>query len=373
MTKSRMMTPALVCAGGALALVTVAPHVMAQRSDNGRGGPPAEAVHACSGLQTNDTCSFATPHGELSGSCFAPGGRGGLACRPARHSAQGRPRSRGSGGPPPLRRHTVTQSSGAAVLVPATEQPIAQNIVTDELGQRWRELRANGIAAHLTGQFPNSGNPHRIEEQRYDYRVPAAPSLTGTTQSALGQVFGIAVNGVVFDPGANEFYRGDRGSGWQYEPLRNALDMGLDENHAHVQPNGAYHYHGLPSLLLDELEVRAGAHSPLIGWAADGFPIYALYGSGNDGEIREFASSYRVKPGTRPSGDGNPGGTYDGTFTKDYEYVAGLGDLDECNGRWAKTPDFPAGTYTYFLTRQWPVVPRCYKGSPSSDFVRRRR
>lgn len=355
-------------AGAAVILAALASHVQAQRG--GRGAPPEEAVQACSAAKADDSCSFKTPRGKLSGTCFAPPGFNGLACRPANHSAQ---RGQNRGGPRGMRRHETTQSSGAAVLVPATQQPIALSIVTDELGQQWREISANGIAAHLTGQFPNSGNPHRIETQRYDYRVPAAPSLTGTSQSALGQVFGIAVNGVVFDPGANEFYRGDRNSGWQYEPLRNALNMGLDENHAHVQPNGAYHYHGLPSLLLNELGVRPEAHSPLIGWAADGFPIYALYGSGDDGAIQEFASSYRVKMGSRPSGGGNPGGTYDGTFTNDYEYVAGLGDLDECNGRLVRTPDFPDGTYAYFLSQTWPVVPRCYKGTPSPDFARPRR
>jgi hypothetical protein len=67
-----------------------------------------------------------------------------------------------------------------------------------------------------------------------------------------------------------------------------------------------------------------------------------------------------------------PGGRYDGTFTADYEYVPGMGDLDECNGRRCITPDFPQGTYAYFLTEDWPVIPRRYRGTPSADFFRRR-
>lgn len=370
MTASNTMALALIGVGAALTLTALTAHAQAQRGEGRRGSPPAEAVNACAALQANDTCSFDTPRGQLSGRCFAPRGHDGLACRPTGRSSQSGP-ARGGGGPRPLRRHAVIQSSGPAVLVPATEQPIALSIVTDDLGQKWREIRANGIAAHLTGQFPNSGNPHRIETQRYDYRVPAAPRLTGSMQSAQRRVFGVAVNGVVFDPSANEHYLGDRNSGWQYEPLRNALNMGLDENHAHVQPNGAYHYHGLPGMLLEELDVRPDAHSPLVGWAADGFPIYALYGTGDDGGISEFESSYRVKDGARPSGNGDPGGAYDGTFIRDYEFVAGLGNLDECNGRFVRTPDFPDGTYAYFLTQRWPVVPRCYKGTPSPDFARR--
>ena len=52
------------------------------------------------------------------------------------------------------------------------------------------------------------------------------------------QDFGIAVNGVPFDPGAAEFYLGDRQSGWQYEALSGAVPLGIDENYAHVQPTG---------------------------------------------------------------------------------------------------------------------------------------
>ena len=80
------------------------------------------------------------------------------------------------------------------------------------------------------------------------------------------------------------------------------------------------------------------------------------------GVVSELTSSYQLKEGARPNGADGPGGTYDGTFVQDYEYVAGSGDLDECNGRITVTPDFPDGTYAYFLTDDWPVIPRCVKG-----------
>ena len=59
------------------------------------------------------------------------------------------------------------------------------------------------------------------------------------------QPFGVAVNGVVFDPGAAEWFNRDPRSGWQYEPLAGKINLGVDESFAHVQPNGAYHYHGM--------------------------------------------------------------------------------------------------------------------------------
>ena len=47
-------------------------------------------------------------------------------------------------------------------------------------------------------------------------------------------------------------------------------------NHAHVQPSGAYHYHGMPELLIDLIGDEEDL--TLVGWASDGFPVYARYG-----------------------------------------------------------------------------------------------
>ena len=111
----------------------------------------------------------------------------------------------------------------------------------------------------------------------------------------------------------------------------------------------------------------------LIGYAADGFPIYGPYcyrdaDDPNSG-LMELQSSYRLKAGQSPDG---PGGTYDGTFVADFEYVAGLGDLDQCNGRFGVTPDYPDGTYYYSVTEVSPFVPRCVMGTPDDSFQRSR-
>ncbi|PQO44087.1 YHYH protein [Blastopirellula marina] len=274
---------------------------------------------------------------------------------------------------PQMRRH-VTNQLQRLNLVPATETPKeASRVQIEVVGDR-RVITANGIPDHKVGQFPNRGNPNQIEAQQYVYRIPAEPKAAARTTPLGMQNFGICLNGVPFDPGAAEWYQGDRQGGWQYEALSGAVPLGIDANHAHVQPNGAYHYHGLPSEFLKELGVPKNSHSPLIGWAADGFPIYALYGYKDpkdaNSEIVELNSSYQLKQGARPGGSRGPGGKYDGTFLADYQFVSGQGDLDECNGRYCVTPDFPEGTYAYFLTQQWPVIPRAYRGTPSSDFAR---
>jgi hypothetical protein len=198
--------------------------------------------------------------------------------------------------------------------------------------------------------------------------------MSDKTTQMRGNV-AVGVNGVPFDPGAAEFWRGDPSSGWQYEALSGAVPLGVDANHAHVQPTGTYHYHGLPWGLMEQLNFSPEQHSPLIGWAADGFPVYALtgYSDPNDAgsSIKTLKSSYQIKSGQRPGGNSGPGGAYDGTFIRDYEFIARSGDLDECNGRVSVTPEFPEGTYAYFLTEDWPVIPRSFRGTPDASFSKR--
>jgi hypothetical protein len=125
--------------------------------------------------------------------------------------------------------------------------------------------------------------------------------------------------------------------------------LGLDSHHAHVQPSGAYHYHGLPVGLIERLRKEKGDDVMLlVGYAADGFPIYAEtgYEKANDptSPVKKLRSSYKMKSGKRPTGDSGPGGDCDGTFVQDYEFVEGSGDLDECNGREGVTPEYPDAT-----------------------------
>ena len=343
-----------------------------------RPSPPVEAFNACVNVAQGNDCSFTAPHGEVSGKCGMPGRESRLVCMPERGGQKGPLRQLSAVNHkqrPVGRTHTVVQSDSQLVLQTASVEPKVQSSISIKESDDWRYIIANGISQHNVGAFPNRGNPHAIKEQEYHYKLPLKPEITNRITSAYGYVFGIAVNGVVFDPGAAEFFNGQHGGVWQYEALSGAIELGFDENHAHVQPSGMYHYHGLPTLLLEDLGNSQVEHSSLVGWAADGFPIYALYGyeDNNDAQsaIIELQSGYNLKNGQRPTGSSEPGGFYDGTFVFDYEYVAGSGSLDECNGKFTVTPDFPNGTYAYFLTRGFPVVPRCFKGQPSNDFQKR--
>ncbi|GAA5495284.1 hypothetical protein Rhal01_01459 [Rubritalea halochordaticola] len=245
----------------------------------------------------------------------------------------------------------------------------AKNEVQIKVEGDKRVITANGIPVHGTGSFPNRHNPNEIRVQNYRFEVPVTPKKLDRPRNALGQVFGVAVNGVVFDPGTAETWNNDRR--WSYEALTSKLNLGLDENHAHVQPTGAYHYHGMPNGLLIELKANK-QEMTLIGWAADGYPIYALYGhkeaADSKSSLIKLKSSYKLKTGKR---DGGPGGKPDGSFAQDFEYVQGAGDLDECNGREGVTPEFPDGTYYYVLTEDFPFIPRLFRGEPDPSFEHR--
>ena len=154
---------------------------------------------------------------------------------------------------------------------------------------------------------------------------------------------------------------GDMNSPYRYDPLGAGSNFGADEHNAHTQPDGTYHYHGNPIALFKQSDATEA--SPVIGFAADGFPIFGSYiADGNT--VRAATSSYQLKSGTR---QGGPGGKYDGTFIDDWQYVEESGDLDACNGM------VQDGVYGYIVTASYPHVMACFTGTPDASFQKGRR
>ena len=108
--------------------------------------------------------------------------------------------------------------------------------------------------------------------------------------------------------------------------------------------------YGLTDLRLDSSNSEIGSqfHSPIIGWAYDGNPIYGPYGydTNTGGNVRALKSGYKLSQlNNRP-----PLSSWkQGFFCEDFVFT-GEGDLDEHNGRYCVTPDFPNGVYAYFAT-----------------------
>jgi hypothetical protein len=273
------------------------------------------------------------------------------------------------------------------ILDPDTGVALSPEVSIDENpGALQRSVTGNSIPDHLVGDFPNVGNPNEIDEFNVSYdivmRVAAEdPDKSSSNSAAL---VGISVGGILFDPNTAEVYNNDRNSGWNYEALTIGSSsntslagaigyLGSDCNNAHVQPTGKYHYHGMPEELVSNLLAAAGnsLNDPdmvMVGYAADGYPMYARYGYSDptnaSSVVVALEGSYELRSGNRSSG---PGGSYDGTFIQDWEYVAGSGDLDECNGRYGVTPEYPNGIYHYFVTDDYPFIQRCVWDEPTSD------
>ena len=224
-----------------------------------------------------------------------------------------------------------------------------------------RIMFTNSLPNHCTGEFPNSGNPNTISAQNRTFKFPLKPKYTGKAKWIREP--GIALNGIKFEPGTAEVVVCESGENYRVEAFQDIIDMGLDFNNAHVQPTGAYHYHGSPSSLIEDFD--SGEDLVHIGFAHDGFPMYFS-------KSNAYKPSFNLLAGTREGEDCNysrpgqsitipDGGHHDGSFGSDYEFVEGSGDLDECNGI---TID---GQYMYLVTNEFPYVSRCLMGEFESQ------
>lgn len=210
---------------------------------------------------------------------------------------------------------------------------------------------------------PWQGNPNTPMNQDFVFRIPRQPRHNDGSPVAtpLGHV-GLWSNGVsIFNAKDARSY--NNAGIWN----QNAVVVegpSFDECLGHPAPNGEYHHHLNPPCLYDEAD--SSRHAPIIGYAFDGYPVYGAYGyrnSDGSGGVARMRSSYRLRAiderNTLSNGttldDSQRGPTVStryprGYYCEDYEYVEGLGDLDENNGRLCVTPEYPEGTYAYFVT-----------------------
>ncbi|MDZ4823190.1 MAG: YHYH protein [Flavobacteriales bacterium] len=210
---------------------------------------------------------------------------------------------------------------------------------------------------------PWTGNPNEPSNQDFTFMITRNPlENTGTdVVTGLGHI-GVWTNGVsLFNP-KDAFSYNDDGVWNQNAIVAEAISF--DDCLGHPAPNGEYHTHLNPTCLYDDTNDQE--HSPLIGFAFDGFPIYGAHAYENTdgtGSIVRMESSYQMRDITErhtlPDGTVLNASEYGpaisnqyplGYYIEDYEFVNQLGHLDKHNGRWCITPDYPAGTYSYFVT-----------------------
>jgi hypothetical protein len=294
----------------------------------------------------------------------------------------------------------------------------------------WVYVRSTGLASYNMGPWQNGAFPNLPVNQKLLYRFPRTNAVPTTKTITGGGQIGIFVDGVEMFNSWDAFYwngtTDTSGAGTGYWNRDAYVNEGatFDAGYAHQQNTGTYHYHadpiGLRYQLGDHVDYNAAAktynedtntptkHSPILAWTSDGFPVYGPYGYSNatntGSGIRRMISGYVIRNGnygtsnltangrttipqwavrlfnvssnqTGPNvSTSYPLGRYmeDNDYLGDHGYTQGVDfDLDEYNGRFCVTPEFPGGTYAYFVaisSNGTPVFPynigRGYYGSP---------
>lgn len=252
-------------------------------------------------------------------------------------------------------------------------------------------ITTTGLPSYVTGPFLD-GNPSIATNQNAIFKMPLNPiKNSGNPTSTSGGNIGQFINGVaLFDyrdgvawnnntmalcggPGNSPCPGGPMATqAWNRDAVI-AERGGFDCSKAHPA-KGNYHHHQNPSAFNLDIVVISNicnlynadglyaidstVHSPLLGFAYDGFPIYGAYGYKNidgTGGIVRLKSSYSLNTGSTRALGPNVSTTYPlGYFREDYHYTVTTPNtpdfLDEHNGRFCVTPEYPNGIYCYFCT-----------------------
>lgn len=265
------------------------------------------------------------------------------------------------------------------------------NVQSVKYSSNYVYVTTTGLPSYVTGPFLD-GNPSLATNQNAIFKVPLNPvANTGSLVATTGGNIGIFINGVaLFDyrdgvawnnstnalcggPGNPPCPGGPTAAqNWNRDAVL-AERGGFDCSKAHPAM-GNYHHHQNPSAFkLDKVvlssicnlynadglyAIDSTKHSPLIGFAYDGFPIYGAYAYKNangTGPIVRMKSSYTLTSATTRNLGPAVSTTYPlGYFREDYVYSptsASTPDyLDQHNGRFCVTPEYPNGIYCYFAT-----------------------
>ena len=323
-----------------------------------------------------------------------------------------------------------TLSSGtsqSSITCSTSTRTVTGNALPDHIASKFF---TNGLTGYSSSPY-NSGNPNSIGEKSVNKSVPltgtistlyskssagfdtsACYNYTSTTEPSSSSnnkwTSGAAVwsngtvrcywvayfsylnNSIKVEAGTAETYTGSRIT-YKIVGKNVYQDVGLDPSNAHNQPTGQpgsasskmygyYHLHGMPEGHISRLG-KGNSAMTLVGFAVDGFPIYARYGykdpTNKSSGVTVMKSNYRVRTAAelqaagytdRPAASIAPYGTFEQDWVFDAtSTLSNAGHLDACNGRYGYTPESPStAVYHYFITDSYPFIPRCVFGAPAS-------
>jgi len=189
----------------------------------------------------------------------------------------------------------------------------------------------NGVIVPDSSSATIAADPTRAQEMTFT--IPTTPSYSNTTTNApLGSI-GIMISGaVLFNP-----FEGDGATvamANNFTITQNGVTASfVDDCSGHPTPQGTYHYHANSACVTRQVDA-VGEPSHMIGVALDGFPIYGAY----DMTGRQVTSD----------------------------------KLDQCNGIYSPTPEFPSGIYHYVLPNATDETSsiRCFHGVVDPNQIR---
>lgn len=232
-------------------------------------------------------------------------------------------------------------------------------------------------------------NNYEIADQDYNFIFRyRGGSNTSSPQTAINSINGIFNNGVIFShcsAGNEPISVYNPPSGFNFNRIFFGSFFQLDDCGGYVNFNRQYIYQhgGFARVCWNDPKVynsnlyysssnyngdyfrHSNGHSKILGFCFDGYPIYGPFGYTNSETPTEGIALMTSSYITKTSDDHRPDGwkftnsivvndiSYGlsaGAFIQDFMYSEGSGLLDQYNGRFAVTPEYPEGTYAYYLT-----------------------
>jgi len=308
----------------------------------------------------------------------------------------------------------TTWAPSGAVLNGTQATPAYAGIESVRVSGNWVYVKGSGLPHYAMGPWYFNTAKTQIfvnYPNKWDMltRIPRLPVPAVTRSNTNFGPIAIWVNSAIIHNQLDAFYWNgaqdiDTGATGRESWTRNARfaeGLTFDPAGAHQPFTGESHHHINPMALRYELGDRVNytaathtyteattppLHSPTLGWSFDGYPIYGpyAYATANDAAsgVRRMVSGYVFRDGsfgtanlnttgrtslpqwalaaghaTTPNGPSVNTSQPLGWYLQDFDHLADRGyvqgvtfDLDRYNGRWCVTPEFPAGTYAYFVT-----------------------
>ena len=228
-------------------------------------------------------------------------------------------------------------------------------------------IKSNALVNHSTNVVISNVGHSEIEPQQITFNfanlsLSALSIISANATTMPSKAIAILVNGLpLFNPQEENSW--NNGNVWHY----NAVEVAhSDLDYGHTTANGLMHYHTIKPQIIGLSEWSTTEHSPIVGWAFDGLPIYGPYGyaeynsSGTivNNSITPIKSCFSLRTGERKS---SPKGDHTGYFVEDYKYDSSLegisgytgstksGAIGKYNLRYGVTPESPSTPIHFYV------------------------